>query len=920
MHPHQLSVEEALRELKTSREGLTAEEARRRLDRHGPNELAEKKRKTALRMFLDQFTDFMILVLIAAAVVSGVIGEPSDTIAIVVIVLLNAALGFSQEYRAERAMEALKKMAAGQATVLRGVVRTLPASGVVPGDIALVEAGNVVPADMRIIEAARLKAEEAALTGESVPVEKHAGPLRDGALPLAERRNMLFKGTFVTYGRGAGVVTATGMDTELGRIAAMIQAEGDAKTPLQKRLALFGRKLAYAVLAICAVIFIAGLLREEQPVRMFLVAVSLAVAAIPEALPAVVTIALALGARKMVKRNALVRKLPAVETLGSVTYICSDKTGTLTLNRMTVEEMWCDGEILKRHGDTGTRGHGEKKDAESTDQASPRLRVSASPRQLFFTALALSNDARLDASGNIIGDPTETALFAAARERGFEKGMLEGQFPRVAELPFDSERKLMTTFHEMPDQSQGLFPRVPGARPELAEGSPRPRVLSFTKGAVEVLLDRSASVMTSRGIEPLDRQEILRISERIAAEGLRVMAVCMRVWDEVPSGPSLADAEQDLILLGLMGMMDPPREEAREAVSLCRSAGIIPVMITGDHPLTARTIAKRVGILEPDGGGPDVVITGPELDALPLEEFEKRVESIRVYARVAPEQKLKIVRALQDKGHFVAMTGDGVNDAPALKRADIGVAMGVTGTDVAKEASSMILLDDNFATIVKAVREGRKIYDNIRKFIRYLLTTNSGEIWTLFLAPFVGLPIPLQPIHILWINLVTDGLPALALSVEPEERGVMQRPPRHPKESVFAQGLGAHAVWVGLLMAGVTLSLQAWAIHIGDSHWQTMVFTTLCFLQLGHVMAIRSEKESLFTQGVLTNKLLLASVALTFVLQLATIYVPALNPVFKTEPLTMRELAVVLALSTVVFIAVEIEKYIRRKKSPKEWA
>jgi Ca2+-transporting ATPase len=398
------------------------------------------------------------------------------------------------------------------------------------------------------------------------------------------------------------------------------------------------------------------------------------------------------------------------------------------------------------------------------------------------------------------------------------------------------------------------------------------------------------------------------------------MAVCMRAWDEVPSGPSLADAEQDLILLGLMGMMDPPREEAREAVSLCRSAGIIPVMITGDHPLTARTIAKRVGILEPDGGGPDVVITGPELDALPLEEFEKRVESIRVYARVAPEQKLKIVRALQDKGHFVAMTGDGVNDAPALKRADIGVAMGVTGTDVAKEASSMILLDDNFATIVKAVREGRKIYDNIRKFIRYLLTTNSGEIWTLFLAPFVGLPIPLQPIHILWINLVTDGLPALALSVEPEERGVMQRPPRHPKESVFAQGLGAHAVWVGLLMAGVTLSLQAWAIHIGDSHWQTMVFTTLCFLQLGHVMAIRSEKESLFTQGVLTNKLLLASVALTFVLQLATIYVPALNPVFKTEPLTMRELAVVLALSTVVFIAVEIEKYIRRKKSPKEWA
>jgi Ca2+-transporting ATPase len=438
----------------------------------------------------------------------------------------------------------------------------------------------------------------------------------------------------------------------------------------------------------------------------------------------------------------------------------------------------------------------------------------------------------------------------------------------------------------------------------------RGKYISFTKGAVEVLLGRSTSVLTSEGIRDIDAQDVLRVSDRIAADGLRVMAVGMRTWDEVPADISSKDTETGLVLLGLMGMMDPPREEAKESVALCKSAGITPVMITGDHPLTAKVIAQRVGILESDD--PAAIMTGTELAALPLEEFEQRVESIRVYARVAPEQKLKIVRALQDKGHFVAMTGDGVNDAPALKRADIGVAMGITGTDVAKEASSMILLDDNFATIVKAVREGRRIYDNIRKFIRYLLSTNSGEIWTLFLAPFVGLPIPLQPIHILWINLLTDGLPALALSMEPEEGNIMRRPPRHPRENLFAHGLGGHAIWVGLLMAGVTLSLQAWAIHIGDAHWQTMVFTVLCFLQLGHVMAIRSERESLFTQGVFTNKPLLLSVGATILLQLCTIYVPSLNPVFKTQPLSAGELPVVLALSTVIFLAAQAEKFIKR--------
>ncbi|MGE5172313.1 MAG: cation-translocating P-type ATPase [Betaproteobacteria bacterium] len=887
MHPYQQSIEEVLVSLQSSRAGLTRGEARSRLERFGPNELRERKKKTALVMFLGQFTDFMILVLIAAAVISGIIGEASDTIAIVVIVVLNAVLGFSQEYRAEKAMAALKKMAAAQAAVLRsGEHQTIAARELVPGDIVLLDAGNVVPADLRVIEAARLKAEEAALTGESVPVEKHAEAIPGESLPLGDRKNMLYKGTFVTYGRATAVVTATGMDTELGKIAAMLQQEGEGKTPLQKRLAVFGRKLALAVLAICAIIFTAGLMRGEPVVRIFLVAVSLAVAAIPEALPAVVTISLALGARMMIRRNALVRKLPSVETLGSVTYICTDKTGTLTLNKMTVEDMWVDGNII-RSSEFGVRSD------------TRLLNTPSSPLRTLFTALALSNDARLDASGNVIGDPTEAALFSIARKYGFVKDRLESQLPRVAEHPFDSERKLMTTLHTVSSAGiQGQSPWLNG------------NVLSFTKGAVEIVLDRCTGVLTAEGIKDIDRSEMSQVSAEIAGQGLRVMAIGMRIWNDLPADVSHADAESDLVLIGLMGMMDPPREEATRAVTECRGAGISPVMITGDHPLTARVIAQRVGILESDD--PAAVITGAELDALSLEEFEKRVEHIRVYARVAPEQKLKIVKALQDRGHFVAMTGDGVNDAPALKAADIGVAMGVTGTDVAKEASSMILLDDNFATIVNAVKEGRKIFDNIRKFIKYLLTTNSGEIWTLFLAPFFGLPIPLQPIHILWINLLTDGLPALALSVEPEEGDVMTRPPRHPRESIFAHGLGIHAVWVGLLMGAVALSLQAWAIHTGDAHWQTMVFTVLCFLQLGHVMAIRSERQSLFTQGFFTNKPLLLSVAVTILLQFATIYIPFLNPIFKTQPLSSPELVIVLILSSVVFIAVEIEKSIKR--------
>ncbi len=890
MRWHQKTFEDVIDELNTSLKGISSEEAQKRLLEYGPNELKEKKKKTPLMMFLDQFKDFMILILIAAALISGFIGELSDTIAIIVIVVLNAVVGFIQEYRAEKAMAALKKMAAPSATVMRNnMPETISASGLVPGDIVMLEAGKIVPADMRLIEAAHFKVEEAALTGESVPVEKNTKALHDERLPMGDRKNMAYKGTFVTSGRGAGVITATGMGTELGRIAAMLQEEEEVKTPLQKRLATFGRKLAIAVLAICAIVLAIGIMRGEPPMLMLLTAISLAVAAIPEALPAVITISLALGAKKLVKQNALIRKLPAVETLGSVTYICSDKTGTLTLNKMTVEEIYVNGKIMK----------GSELEARSSEDA--KLTIHNSPLKTLFKALALSNDAVLDKDGKVIGDPTENALFDIAYKNGFNKQELEKKFPRISEIPFDSDRKCMTTFHKSPPH-----PPIPHL-PSGGEGG----VISFTKGAMDVLLEKSENILTSEGLRTIDIQELHRMNDRMAADGLRVLGIAMRDWDALPEDMSPDNVETGLTILGLVGMMDPPREEAREAVALCKAAGIKPVMITGDHPITARVIAERLGIIEDDS---KALITGRELEKLSLEEFEERVEHIRVYARVAPEQKLKIVKALQDKGQFVAMTGDGVNDAPALKRADIGVAMGITGTDVSKESAHMILLDDNFSTIVKAVREGRKIYDNIRKFIKYLLTTNSGEIWTLFLAPLAGLPIPLLPIHLLWINLVTDGLPALALSAEPAEGNVMNRPPRHPKESIFSHGLGAHAIWVGLLMGGIVLFVQAWSIRTEHAHWQTMVFTVLCLTQLGHVLAIRSEKESLFKIGLFSNKYLLGAVILTFILQMATIYVPVLNPIFKTEPLSPGELMFTLALSSVVFFAVEIEKFIKRRQ------
>ncbi|MBN1473257.1 MAG: cation-translocating P-type ATPase [Syntrophaceae bacterium] len=874
---HQKAVDDVFKEIGSAAvTGLSSKEASRRFYKHGPNKLVEKKKKSAFMMFLDQFRDFMIIILIAAAVVSGIVGELSDTIAIIVIVVINAAIGFVQEFRAEKAMEALKKMAAAFAVVLRdGAPSNIPAEEIVPGDVVLLEAGRIIPADMRITEAVNLQVEEAALTGESMPVNKNVEVLVDEKLPLGDRINMSYKGTFVTYGRGAGVVTATGMNTELGKIAVMLQGEEEAKTPLQKRLKNFSKKLAWAILVICAVVFLVGLMRGEEPLIMLMTAISLAVAAIPEALPAVITISLALGAKKLVTQNALIRKLPAVETLGSVTYICSDKTGTLTLNEMTVEEIYADGNLIK----TGEKQSDKKRQL---------------VREYMMSGLALSNDVGVDSESKLIGDPTETALYQIANLNGFKKNSLEIDMPRVAELPFDSERKCMTTFHKLGNNIH----------------ADDPPYISYTKGALDVLLARSVDVLTSDGFKKIDTAEIEQVNKDMAASGMRIICLCMKKWESLPISLSPETAESGLTLLGLIGMMDPPREEAKEAVAMCKAAGIKPVMITGDHPLTALSIARRLKLID---GNETASITGRELEDLSMEEFERRVENIRVYARVAPEQKLKIVKALQDKGQFVAMTGDGVNDAPALKRADIGVAMGITGTDVSKEAAHMILLDDNFATIIGAVKEGRRIFDNIRKFIKYTMTSNSGELWTIFLAPFLGLPIPLLPIHILWINLVTDGLPGLALAAEPAEKGIMQRPPRHPKESIFAHGMAVSIIIVGLLMGFCSIFTQAWSIKTGHTNWQTMVFTVLCLSQLGNVLAIRSEKESIFRQGLLSNMPLLGAVLLTILLQLATIYIPFLNPIFKTAPLTLAELFFVFALSSVVFFAAEIEKFIKRR-------
>ena len=855
---HLLPLSEIKQLLSTAPSGIDESTASQRLDKHGKNQIEDTNKKSILQIILSQLSDFMILILIAAAIISGIVGDLTDTIIILAIVILNAVVGFIQEYRAEKAMEALKNMAANHARILReGKMKDIPSSDLVPGDVVVLEAGNVIPADIRFFEIHQTKVDESALTGESSNVDKNHEELPEGNYGLGDQTNMGYKGTSVTHGRALGYVVTTGMDTELGKIAKMIQTD-ETTTPLQKRLAAFGKRLSAVILIICTIIFLIGWLRGESVMTMLITSISLAVAAIPEALPALVTIALAFGAKKLAKNNALIRKLPAVETLGSVTYICSDKTGTLTLNKMTVQEIF--------------------------ETSEEKYNTTLHENKLLY-AMALNNDVSQQENGKWLGDSTEVALVQYAFDKNLNRADLEVAFPRIAELPFDSKRKCMTTIHQTQNSNGDI--------------------IVITKGAVDELFKKLKT--DHQALIP----EFERKADEMAEKGYRVLGYAMKTLPSLPEHLNADEIETGLTLIGFAGMIDPPREESKQAVSECKEAGIIPVMITGDHKLTAKAIAENLGIIS---SKQDIVLTGPELSALAQNEFIEIVEKVRVYARVNPEQKLRIINALQSKNHFVAMTGDGVNDAPALKNADIGIAMGINGTEVAKEASHMILLDDNFATILVAVKHGRKILDNILKFIKYIMTGNSGEIWAIFLAPFFGLPIPLLAIHILWINLVTDGLPGLALASEPSEANIMNRPPRDPKQNIFAGGMAIHILWVGFLMGVVTLGMQAWAIHSENTHWQTMAFTVLCFSQLGHVMAIRSDKESIFKIGVFTNKPLLGALVLTVALQMMIIYTPFFNTVFKTQPLTSFEVLLTLAVSSIVFWAVEIEKWIKKRK------
>ncbi len=862
---HTQTPEDVLRQLNVSATGLDSAEAQIRIARYGENRIPDDRKQTVLNIFFQQFKDVMILVLLAAAVISGLVGDIEDTLAILFIVLINALIGATQQYRAEKAVAALREMSAPEAQVYRdNGLRTIPAAWLVPGDIVELEAGNLVSADLRLISAEQLEVDESALTGESHTVAKKVEALHDAESPVGDRINMAYKSTLVTKGKARGVVVATGLQTEVGQIAALLQQHKEAKTPLHVRLASFGRYLALAVIAICGLVFVAGLLQGQPVLLMFLTAVSLAVAAIPEALPAVVTISLALGAHKLIRLNALVRNLPAVETLGSVTYICTDKTGTLTLNRMTAER------VVALEGEGGDLAF-----------------MNSSLRDACGAVLALNNDIT-ERDGELSAEPTEQALYELAAGSGYRKDEQSITFPRVQTLAFDSERKMMTTLHR-----------------------DKTGYLALVKGAPEIIIPRCTQVMGNEGDLLFTRkQEILRKVDQLAQEGYRVLALARKKIPGEPYQGNEADLEQNLTFIALVALVDPPRAEAPSAVQDCHSAGITPIMITGDHPATASAIAKRLEIAT----GVDRVMSGSELASVSDDELLEKVKDIRVYARVNPEQKLRIVKALQQQGEFVAMTGDGVNDAPAIKHANIGIAMGLKGTDVARGAADMVLLDDNFSTIVNAVRAGRRIFDNIRKFISYTMSSNSGEIWTLFLAPFLGLPIPLLPIHILWINIVTDGLPGLAYTAEPADKNIMARKPRAPNESIFAHGMWQHILWVGLLIGVLSIGSQAWAISKGAEYWQTIVFTVLTLSQLFHALAVRSESASLFSIGLMSNRSMLFAIVLTVMLQMAVIYVPMLNGVFHTQPIPLPDLFICFLISSVVLWAVEVEKWLVRRE------
>lgn len=869
---HTLRPDEAVLQLRSDDErGLTPAEAERRLQEVGPNALKEAEKTSAIHIFLAQFKDFMVMVLLAATLISFLLGETGDGITIVAIVIMNAVLGFMQEYRAEKSVETLRALTAPEARVIRGGTATeIPARDLVPGDLIELEAGDRVPADSRLIFQVGLETEEAALTGESTSVKKQVADIPDPEAPVAERTNMVFMGTTVARGRGRAVVAATGMLTEMGTIAHLIREAVEDRTPLQRRLEQLGRVLVILSLLIVGVVVVTGLVRGEPLYQMFLTGVSLAVAAIPEGLPAIVTIALALGVQRMIKAHAIVRRLPAVETLGCTTVICSDKTGTLTRNRMTVTDVWANGRRLKR----SIEGRGfldrEQRVASLTEKTLNHLLRGA----------ALCSNARLEsedpksAGQEGQGDPTEVALLWAAVETGQSLSALRLSYPRIGEIPFESERRCMA----------------------VAVRNEKNQAFVYVKGAADVLLPRCRFVEWEGQVTPLTdarRRDIMQANDAMAEDALRVLLVAYR---PVRTGESPDMWEQQLIVLGLAGMIDPPRPEAIEAVRQAQRAGVRTVMITGDHPNTARAVAQQLGMLGPG----DEIMTGRELDRLDDEELKQRVEHIRVYARVSPPHKLRVVRAWKAHGQVVAMTGDGVNDAPAVKEADIGVAMGLAGTDVTKEASAMILTDDNFATIVQAIREGRAIYDNIRKFIRYLLSCNVGEVLVMFLAAFLGLPLPLLPIQILFVNLVTDGLPAMALGVDPPAPGVMDRPPRPPQESIFARGLGTKIGFRGILIGVSTLvvfTLSLGPLGMGLREARSMALATLILSQLFHVFDARAEDRSFLEVGLFSNPWAVLAVVSSIIMLISVIYVPWLGQLFKTDPLALGDWLIVFLAS-----------------------
>ncbi|MBZ0299029.1 MAG: cation-translocating P-type ATPase [Anaerolineae bacterium] len=894
--------------------GLTPAEAAHRLQQVGPNELTDKPLKSPLIIFREQMMNPLVLLLVFAAGLSALLGKVDSVVAIMAIVVLNAALGVFQEYRAEQAMAALKQMAAPLVRVRRGgQVTDVAARELVPGDVVLLEAGSIIPADGRVIEAANLSVQEASLTGESLPVQKSMDALAKADTPLGDRRNMVHMGTSVTFGRGEAVIVKTGMQTELGRIAELIQTVEDEVTPLQRRMAEVGKVLVVAALVVLAIAVIIGLIAGQTLDDVLLNAVAIAVAVVPEGLPAVVTIALALGAQRMLRRNALIRKLPAVETLGSVTTICSDKTGTLTQNRMTVRVVDVAGEAIDLDELVG-RGIDGLIRANGSAPAPHKAQALVLAGATLCSDVVVEHDP--DGGLRLLGDPTEGALVAATERFGIERAPLEAVLPRVGEAPFSSERKRMSTVHTLNRQTSA------GPRErylvDLLDAERQPYVV-LTKGSVDGLLDISLSVWMD-GIEvPLTPDLRARIEEannHLAESGLRVLGMGFRYLTDRPQNWEPETLEQDLTFVGLVGMIDPPRPEVKSAVEVCRTAGIRPVMITGDHPLTAFNIARELHIAEAGSR----VLTGRDLNRMSLDELEAVVEDVAVYARVSPEHKLNIVQALQKRGHIVAMTGDGVNDAPALKRSNIGVAMGITGTDVSKEAADMVLVDDNFTTIVSAVEQGRTIFDNVRRFIKYLLASNTGELIVLLITDLIaGMSLPLTTLQILWMNLITDGIPALALGVERSEKGSMKRAPYAPDESMFGRGLGRHVLLIGLTLGvtGLAFGYWAWSNELaaanGKPAWNTMVFMFLMLAQMGHALSLRSHRESLFALPFFGNRLLLGAVVGTVILQFIAVYTPFFNQLFNTNPLTLEQLALCLGLGTIIFWVSEGEKLLIRR-------